>query len=113
MAYATAQVKDQPQDKTEEQLKFLSRTNNVGFFSVLLSLAKEREKHTVCVHLQAKLSDQRASKSRCLNAPLKLHVNKQEGNPATIKLLLAVFNLWISTLSFIEQEDCYWEKELQ
>lgn len=48
-----------------------------------------------------------------LNAPLKLHANKQEGNPATIKLPLAVFNLWIFTLSFIEQEDCYWEKELQ
>lgn len=46
------------------------------------------------------------------SASFKLHVNKQEGNSVATKLL-TVFHLWIFTRNFIEQEDCYWEKEQQ
>lgn len=80
----------------------------ISFTSICL---RKRKAHNVCASPN-KIKWPAPFKIQVPSTSFKLHVNKQEGNPAATKLL-TVFNLWIFTWSFIEQEDWYWEKEQQ
>lgn len=82
------------------------------FFLSFTSICwRERKEHNVWASPN-KIKWPEPFKIQVPSASFKLHVNKQEGNPAATKLLTE-FHLWIFTLIFIEQEDCYWEKEQQ